>query len=448
MQETGPMDQDTPDAPRAPQQGAGRGEPVLILAPTGRDAAVAMACLHTAGIPTHRCQDVAELCARMDTAAAALLADEALPALALDVLRPALQRQPVWSDCPLLLLTSSARATEALWQRVQALGAVGHVTVLERPLTPVMLLSTIQVALQARRRQHELRQLHEAQQQHLAAQAALLAQLQARDQALQDLNATLEQQVTARTAALRHEMAERQRLEREAQRVQHFALLGRLAAGVSHEIRNPLGAIFLQVDVVEEELRDPGPASAAEIATALTEIRTNLERLNDLVQDYLSLVRVGEAQLVPADLGLLVTQWAQEMTAALAAQGITLQLEAVDHLGLVALHANTFRRVLVNLVDNARDAMPQGGTVTLRGRRHGATVHLDVEDTGMGIPPERYSQIFEPLHTTKPGGTGLGLYIVQEVMAAHGGQIAVQSTVGAGTTFTLTLPGAGAGATT
>jgi signal transduction histidine kinase len=78
--------------------------------------------------------------------------------------------------------------------------------------------------------------------------------------------------------------------------------------------------------------------------------------------------------------------------------------------------------------------------VTLRGRRQGATVHLDVEDTGIGVPPEHYRQIFEPLHTTKPGGTGLGLYIVQEVMAAHGGQVAVQSMIGAGTTFTLTLP--------
>jgi signal transduction histidine kinase len=371
-----------------------------------------------------------------------------LPALALDVLRPALQRQPIWSDFPVLLLTSSARATEVLWQRVQALGAVGHVTVLERPLTPVLLLSTLQVALQARRRQHELRQLQDAQQQQRAAQAALLAQLQARDQALQALNATLEQQVTARTAALRHEMAERQRLEREAHRVQHFALLGRLAAGVSHEIRNPLGAIFLHVDVLEEEWRDPGPESAAEITQALTEIRTHLARLDDLVQDYLSLVRVGVAQLVPGDLGPLVTQWAQEMTPALTAHGITLRLDAVDQLGRVPLHATTFRRVLVNLLDNARDAMPQGGTLTLRGRRQGPTVQLDVTDTGSGIPPEHVRQIFEPLHTTKPGGTGMGLYIVQEVMAAHGGQVTVQSTVGTGTTFTLTLPGAASGATT
>jgi two-component system CheB/CheR fusion protein len=258
----------------------------------------------------------------------------------------------------------------------------------------------------------------------------------------------LEQQVQEQTAALGRERAERQRLEREAQRVQHFALLGRLAAGVSHEIRNPLAAIFLHMDVLEEELRDPVPESAAEITQALTEIKANLGRLDELVQDYLSLVRVGMAQLVPGDLSMVVTQCTQEMTAALAAHGITLQLDAVDQLGLVPLHANTFRRVLVNLVDNARDAMPQGGTITLRGRRQGTTVQLDVEDTGSGIPPEHYRQIFEPLHTTKPGGTGLGLYIVQEVLAAHGGEVTVQSTVGAGTTFTLTLPVAGAGETT
>ena len=92
--------------------------------------------------------------------------------------------------------------------------------------------------------------------------------------------------------------------------------------------------------------------------------------------------------------------------------------------------------------------MPQGGRLTLRGRQQATTVHLDISDTGIGIAQEQYTQIFEPLHTTKPGGTGLGLYIVQEVMTAHGGQVAVQSTVGAGTTFTITLPLAEAGEAT
>ena len=243
--------------------------------------------------------------------------------------------------------------------------------------------------------------------------------------------------------ALRHAMAERQRVEREAQRVQHFALLGRLAAGLSHEIRNPLGAIFLHVDLLEEELRQPSAASAAEMAQAFTEIKAQLARLDELVQDYLSLVRIGMAQLVPEDLRTFVTQWAQEMTSTLAAHGITLQLDAPAELGMVALHKNTFRRVLLNLVQNAIEAMPQGGTLTLRGRRQAATVQLDISDTGIGIPLEHYPRIFEPLHTTKPGGTGMGLYIVQEVVAAHGGQVAMESTVGAGTTFTLTLPLAG-----
>ena len=428
------------EAADAPPPATGVEEPVLILTPTGRDAAVAAAWLHAAGIRTHVCHDVEEVCAAMDTAAAALLADEALPALALDVLRPALQRQPVWSDFPLILLTSSARATATLWQRVQALGAVGHVTVLERPLTPVTLLSTVQVALRSRRRQHELRQLYALQQQHIAAQAATLAQLHARDQALHDLNATLEQQVIARTAALEHEMAERQRLEREAQRVQHFALLGRLAAGVSHEIRNPLAAVFLHVDLLSEELQQPSPDSPAVVAEALSEIKTHLARVEDLVQDYLALVRAGAIERTPEDLGQAVQAWATEFQALAASQGVSLQLEGLTALGPVAFHAGTLRRALLNLVQNACEAMPQGGTLTLTGRSTPTHVQLQIRDTGSGIASAQLATIFEPLYTTKPGGTGLGLYIVQEIVAAHGGQVTVESGEGQGTTFTLTLP--------
>jgi signal transduction histidine kinase len=183
---------------------------------------------------------------------------------------------------------------------------------------------------------------------------------------LQEQQAQLERQIQERTAALYQEIAERQRLERETQRAQHFALLGRLAAGLSHEIRNPLGAIFLHVDLLEEELHDLLPESTADIQS-ITEIKTNLARLDDLIQDYLSLVRAGAMQLVPGDLSLFVTQFAQEMAPALTAQGITLQLDGLDQLGRVSLHQNTFRRVLLNLLHNAMEAMPQGGTLTLRG---------------------------------------------------------------------------------
>jgi PAS domain S-box-containing protein len=236
------------------------------------------------------------------------------------------------------------------------------------------------------------------------------------------------------------DLTEQKRLEGEAQRTQHFTMLGRLAAGVSHEIRNPLAALFLYVDLLKEELQQPTPESPTQIAEALTEISTQLMRIDDLVQDYLSLVRVTNVQQQPQDLGSLVQAWATEMQAPAATQGITLQLEGIESLGQVAFHASTLRRVLLNLVQNALDATPNGGTVSIVGQDAETHIQLQVRDTGSGIPAERLEHIFEPLYTTKSGGTGLGLYIVQEIVAAHGGQITVQTTEGQGTTFSITLP--------
>jgi signal transduction histidine kinase len=262
-----------------------------------------------------------------------------------------------------------------------------------------------------------------------------------------------EAQVRQIEAALRHEMAERQRAEEEchrleqaAQRAAHFARLGRLAAGVSHEIRNPLAAIFLHVDLLEEELSQPSPDSSAEIPQCLTEIKTQLTRLEELVQEYLTLVRVASIQPTPQDLGAAVQTWAAEMQGLAAARGVTVRCKSLTELGQVAFHASTLRRAVLNLVQNAVDAMPQGGTVTLEGQATATHIHLRVQDTGLGIPTQRLGQIFEPLYTTKPGGTGLGLYIVQEIVAAHAGEVTVQSTEGQGTIFTITLPRAPGGA--
>jgi signal transduction histidine kinase len=277
-----------------------------------------------------------------------------------------------------------------------------------------------------------------------ANQAALLFGRLRAEAAVQQAYAELEHRMQERTAALDREMAERRRLEHEAQRAQHFALLGRLAAGVSHEIRNPLGAIFLHVDLLEEELREPSPGSAAVLPAALAEIKAQLARLDDLVQDYLSLVRVANIERMPRDLGAAVQDWAKEWQGLAAARGVTLQLEGVADLGQTLMHESTLRRAVLNLVQNALDAMLQGGTLTLVGKRTAAQVQLQVRDTGSGISAEHLPKIFEPLYTTKPGGTGLGLYIMQEILAAHGGQVTVESVHGQGTTFTLTLPRAAA----
>jgi signal transduction histidine kinase len=242
-----------------------------------------------------------------------------------------------------------------------------------------------------------------------------------------------------KTVALQREIAERERLERAALRAQHFALLGRLAAGVSHEIRNPLAAAFLHLDVLEEELHQPTP-ERAEVEQALVEIRTNLERLNKLVEDYLTLVRTSQIELTPQDLGALLHTAVGEWRALAARHGVTLGVETLEGLGLVACHATTLCRAILNLVHNVLDAMPHGGTLTLTGQRTATQVHLHIQDTGRGIPAEQRAAIFEPLYTTKPGGTGLGLYIVQEIVQAHAGTVSVDSVAGQGTIFTLTLP--------
>jgi two-component system sensor histidine kinase HydH len=209
---------------------------------------------------------------------------------------------------------------------------------------------------------------------------------------------------------------------------------------VSHEIRNPLSAITLHVELLQEELRQPSPNSAEVMAQSFTEITTQLGRLHDLVQDYLSLARMATIERTSQDLGAAVETWAHEWQQLAAAQGVTLQLEGLRTLGQAVFHANTLHRVVLNLVHNALDAMPEGGTLTLAGQGTATQVQLHVRDTGNGIPAAQLPHIFEPLYTTKPEGTGLGLYIVREIITAHAGEITVQTVEGHGTTFLLTLP--------
>ena len=140
-----------------------------------------------------------------------------------------------------------------------------------------------------------------------------------------------------------------------------------------------------------------------------------------------------------AEVAPVLQAWAAEWQQLATSQGVLLRLEALEDLGPVALHASTLRRAMLNLVQNALDAMPQGGMLMLAGQRTATHVRLHVRDTGSGIPTEQFAKIFEPLYTTKPGGSGLGLYIVQEIVTAHGGTLTVESALGCGTTFTITL---------
>src|SRR5215510_8052778 len=205
--------------------------------------------------------------------------------------------------------------------------------------------------------------------------------------------------------------------------IEHFILLGRLASSLVHEIRSPLALLFLLVEALEEELWYPRADSHAQMAQSVSDLKKALSNMNALVQDYLSLARLGELRREPEDLGTVVYACALEFKQQFTEHGVTLHMEGLENLQQVSLHRNTFHRLLVNLLQNAIDAMPQGGTLTLRGWQEGTRVYLAVQDSGDGIPEEQLPQMFVPFHTTKPEGTGLGLYVVQEVLAAHGGAI-------------------------
>lgn len=228
------------------------------------------------------------------------------------------------------------------------------------------------------------------------------------------------------------------RAEREMQRAQHFAMLGHLAAGLAHEIRNPLAAVFLHVDLLAEELSQFSVESPARVAESMADLQTELTRLRDLVADYLVLVGSPALERTAQDFGAALRTWVRAWQSLATAQGVTLHVDGLSDVGRVVFHPDAVSRALRNLVRNAVEAMPQGGTLRVRAQR--TATHVQMQDTGRGIPPTHLARIFEPLYTTKPGGSGLGLYLVQEIMAAHGGQVTVESVVGQGTTFTVTFP--------
>jgi PAS domain S-box-containing protein len=220
-----------------------------------------------------------------------------------------------------------------------------------------------------------------------------------------------------------------------ARRTELLVILGQLAATVSHEIRNPLQALTVHLHLLEEDLHPSGEA-----AESLAAIKVDLARMHSVVADYLSLARVPSVRREPVAIGLLLEDIAQEQHAQAATRRVTLHLEDTQRLGQIPLHLFTFRRALLNLVENALDAMPNGGHLTLSGQRTASHLELTVQDTGVGMAAEALPRLFTPLYTTKPEGTGLGLYVVQEIVKAHGGTVDATSRPAEGTTFTIRLP--------
>ena len=220
-------------------------------------------------------------------------------------------------------------------------------------------------------------------------------------------------------------------------RSERLAAIGRIAAQITHEIRNPLSSIGLNAEELGERLRGGDSKAAAPLCDAIT---AEVDRLAAITEEYLRFARLPKPSFARADLNELVTALAEFVRPELEAAGVrtTLQLEA--QLPPVQADVGQLRQLLLNLVRNAREAMPAGGSIRLATRAAEGNVILEAQDSGPGIPPERLQRIFDPFFTTKERGTGLGLALAQEVAQEHGGQLTCQSALGQGTTFTLRLP--------
>lgn len=226
--------------------------------------------------------------------------------------------------------------------------------------------------------------------------------------------------------------------QRRALQAERLAAIGKMAAHVTHEIRNPLSSIGLNAELLDETLASE--KASPEARRLLTAIVREVGRLSDVSEEYLRVARLPSPRPARVDLTALVREVAAFARPELDRARVQVVLALPDEPTDVSIDEGQVRQALVNLIRNAREAMEEGGTITLGVRRAGANVELSVRDEGPGIPEDVRARIFDPFFTTKSTGTGLGLPLTRQILEAHGGAIACLPVAPHGTEFRLTFP--------
>lgn len=395
-------------------------ERILVLAPTGRDGSLISGTLQQSGFEAVLCPTIDSFCKEVELGGAVgAMTEEALTQNGLAELQRFLSLQEPWSDFPFVIFASRATSEHGSAERYERLKRLRNFTIFERPIYPVTMVTAIDSALRARRRQYEAR--------------AYFAERKRHEERIAEMNRDLEQRVALRTK----ELAKTQEAFYESQKLE---AIGRLAGGVAHDFNNLITGII----GLTEEARDAMPADNP-YRQDLDEVVKAARRASVLTRQLLAFGRKQVVSQRVINLNAVISETTRIFEKVLGAD-IQTELNMDPALGNVRADPGQIEQILMNLVLNARDAMPRGGKLTLETRNDTwggkPYVRISVADTGCGIPAEHLTQIFEPFFTTKERGkgTGLGLPMVFGIVKQNGGEVDVQTQLNEGTTFTIYLP--------
>ena len=220
----------------------------------------------------------------------------------------------------------------------------------------------------------------------------------------------------------------------------HTTELAELAGGFIHEIKNHLSTFGLHLQLLAEDFADPQTPRERKALERTVKLQNECRRLTEVANDFLRFARLRELDTQPSALTEVLAEMVDFFAPTARSAGIEIKTFLPSDLPPVSLDRELFKQALLNLLLNAQQAMPEGGQVTVQARHENGEVRLDVIDTGVGMTADALAKCFQPFHTTKPGGNGLGLPTTRRIVEMHGGRITVQSEPGKGTQFTIWLP--------
>ncbi|NOX96929.1 MAG: hypothetical protein GXO98_02500 [Nitrospirae bacterium] len=244
-------------------------------------------------------------------------------------------------------------------------------------------------------------------------------------------------------ATLWQVLKKQRHLEKKAAEEERLAYIGLLSSGLVHELRSPLNVMSVDMRTLRKQMEEPDKVSREALRNLTARLFRQTERLTGILEEFLRFGKPGELRLEETNPNTILREVLEFVRGDIRKNGIRVKENLDEKLPPLSMDRTRIREAIFNIVMNAVQAMPEGGTLTVNSSRKGSRIEIEVSDTGCGLSEEECRKMFDIFYSTKDGGTGLGLPIVRRTIHDHGGTIKVKSRKGEGTTVTISLPWAG-----